>query len=216
MNERELLNKIESLKKIKPNTEWVSLTRNDILGERKVFSFQDNLAGFLFRPRVFAGAALVLLGGLFLYSQLLLSSEQRRAEELERLAKQSELQMLSIALAELKEARAEMDRNFADLIVTKSEEEAVKIAKEIAPLLLEIDKKEGAIMGSLGVITEPDKISTGEKVASYLIADYEKRSLTEEDGVLLQLAKEAFGAGDHQEALRVVLLIGQNRELKDN
>ncbi len=213
MNEREFINKIGSLKEIKADAQWASSTRDEILGERKLFSVQGNFAGFVFRTQAFAAtAALVLFGGVFLYSHLLVSSDQRLAEELEKLTKQNEVQMLSIALADLKGARAEMGQSFAESMVTKSEEEVVRIAKDMAPSLLEIEEKEEVIMGTLGVMIESDETSTSKEIASYLIADLEKRSLTEEDEALLEEAKEALEAGDHRDALRKVLRIGESQE----
>lgn len=213
MNEREFINKIESLKSIKPDASWVASARDEILGEKKLFSVQGNFAGFFFNTQAFAAtAALVLFGGVFLYSHLMISSDQRLAEEVERMAKQNEVQMLSIALADLKDTRAEMRQSFAESVVSKSEEEVVKIARNIAPSLLEMDEKEEVIMGSLGVMMETEDLSPNRDIASYLIADLEKRSLTEEEESLLDEAKEAFEAEDYREALRKVLQIGEREE----
>jgi len=216
MNEREFINKIESLKSIKPDASWVSLTRDNILGERKLFPVQVNFAGFFFkRNQVFvATATLVLFGGIFFYSHLI-SSDQRRAEEMERIARQNEVQTLSIALADLKEKRSEMQQSFAQSVASKSREEVVKIARDIAPSLLEMDDKKEVIMGSLGLVVDSEDPSPDRDVASYLIADLEKRSLTEEEKLLLDKAKSAFEAGDYQEALRKVLQIGVREEEKE-
>jgi len=216
MNEREFINKIESLKSIKPDASWVSLTRDNILGERKLFPVQANFAGFFFkRNQVFvATATLVLFGGIFFYSHLM-SSNQRRAEEMERIARQNEVQTLSIALADLKEKRSEMQQSFAQSVASKPKEEVVKIARDIAPSLLEMDEKKEVIMGSLGLVVDSEDPSPDRDVASYLIADLEKRSLTEEEKLLLDKAKSAFEAEDYQEALRKVLQIGEREEEKE-
>ncbi len=213
MNEKEFINRIESLKNIKPDAKWASSTRDEILGERKIFSVEGNFAGFFFKTQAFATAtALVLFGGVFLYSHLMISADQRLAEEVEKMAKQNEVQLLSIALADLKETRAEMGQSFAESLVSKSEEEVVRIAKDIAPSLLEMDEKEEVIMGSLGVMMDPEEISPNRDVASYLIADLEKRSLTEKDESLLAEAKEAFESEDYRKALRKVLEVGENQK----
>ncbi len=217
MKEKELITKIESLKGVRPGKEWVSLTRADILGEKKTFlSTYSEFVGSFKIPAFAATVTMVLFGGIFIYSQLLISTNQRMVEEVQRLAKQNEVEILSIALANLKDAKIEMQRDFAESMVTKSEKEVIKIAKDIAPSLIEIREKEEVIMGSLGVMIEPDDLSADRDVAFFLITDLEKRSLTDEDGALLEEAREYFDSGKYQKALKKVLEIGDEETEEDN
>ena len=84
-----------------------------------------------------------------------------------------------------------------------------KIAKEIAPSLVQIDEKEDVIAQSLGLLIESDDLLPNKDVASFLISDLENRSLKEEDQLILEEAKEAFDLKDYRTALKKVLEIGE-------
>ena len=62
MNEQELVNKIKELKNIKPNSEWVSFTKQRILSQKQEsFSVLDSL-GFVFNHKaIFSGVIVFLI-----------------------------------------------------------------------------------------------------------------------------------------------------------
>ncbi len=102
-----------------------------------------------------------------------------------------------------------MTQSFSEIAETKPKEEVVKIAKEIAPSLVQIDEKEDVIAQSLGLLIESDDLLPNKDVASFLISDLENRSLKEEDQLILEEAKEAFDLKDYRTALKKVLEIGE-------
>ena len=208
MNEREFITKIESLKKIKPKASWVSLTRDEILGERKL-SFVDFIRSFFNNKAFAATTALVFLGGIFFYSHSVILSDQG-----EEIAKEEKIQELSVVFTELKSEKVEMTHTFAELAENRPEEEVANIIKNTIPLLSEIDEVEERIVKTaetLGVKIEEEDESCG--ITSWLIADFEKRSLTEEDELLFNEAKEAYEAGNYREAREKILQIGIREEI---
>ncbi len=200
MNERELIEKIELLREIKPNNDWVSSVRRDLLKREKSSIFET-----LFVKRaVVASLTLSLIGGLLFYS-----SEVRMNREIEKMVKENEVEILSIALLGLKDAKADVGKSFSEAIANKPEEEVVKIARATAPSLLEIEEREEVIAQSLGVMIDSDDLLPNKEVAAFLISDLERRSLTEEENLLLSEAKDAFANGHYRQALKRVLEIGE-------
>lgn len=197
MNEAEFIKKIESLKSIEPNKDWVALTRDDIFEEAPFF------VGFNF-VRVASAVALTLLFSFF-FTHL----NRQDVKMVEDDSRENELQVLQLALLELKDAKSEMTQSFSEIAETKPKEEVVKIAKEIAPSLVQIDEKEDVIAQSLGLLIESDDLLPNKDVASFLIFDLENRSLKEEDQLILEEAKEAFDLKDYRTALKKVLEIGE-------
>lgn len=217
MEEKNLITKIESLKEIKPNREWVFLTRENILGEKRTLlsTYTEFTKSFFKVPAFATVATLVLLGGLFVYSQSLISTNQRIANEVaEREVKQNEVKALLSTLTKLRDARTEMQKSFAGVVVSKTEKEKIEIAKDIAPLIAEMGETEEEIIESLGVmgiIMESDESSDSiyKDLASFLINDSKTRSLTEEDQLLLMEAEELFNQNYYQRALEKFIEIGK-------
>lgn len=213
MQEKEIISKLESLKEIKPNQEWVSSARKEILGENE-FSLS-----FLFRPSFATAATLMLFGGIFAYSQMTTvpSNQIEKAEELQMLATQVEIEKLSSALAELKEAKMALKREFNETVASRSGEDVTRIARDIAPSLVEIGEKEELVMMSLAVMVsndseeeEKEESLPNREVVSLLIEDLNQRSLTEEESMKLDSVKELYNDKEYQKALTLVLEIGQS------
>lgn len=68
MTEKELIRKIQSLREIKPRQEWVSLLKEQILGE-EIQPARVPFFSRLLRPALATTVALGVLGGLFFLSQ---------------------------------------------------------------------------------------------------------------------------------------------------
>ncbi len=217
MNERELINKIESLKSIKPKEDWVLSTRNNLFEEK-----ETPILFFFGKRQVLVGSMLLLMIGIFTTvaggsfsriaekgrsyfvsdseSDIILLSEREKQEEIER---------LSLVLSELKDARTEIQREFASSIETKTEEEIVKIAKDFAPSILEIGEKEDMITGTLGVKISDEERSANQEIAKLIIQDLERRSLPEGEKALLKEARTKYDNGEFLPSLRIALEIGQ-------
>jgi hypothetical protein len=202
MNEKEFINKIESLNNIKPNQEWVSSTRDNIFGKQKFYSF-------LTKPAFATASAFMLLAGILGYSHVLVSRmETKMANELERLAIENEIEFLSSALTELKGAKVELEAKFSNSVFNKPSHEAVRIVKEVAPSIIEIGEKEGLILGSLGLEPEYNEMSFEKRSALLLIEDLKEKELSEEDRLKFEEVEELFNEGNYKESFRKVLEIG--------
>ena len=210
MEERDIISKIESLKEIKPNQEWVCSARKEILGENEF-----SLSSFIFRPAFATAATLMIFGGVFAYSQLTMPVQPNKAEEIQMLATQVEIEKLSLALAELKEAKMALKKEFTESVAVRSEQDVTRIARDIAPSLVEIGEQEEIVMTSLAVMIEKKKKKEDEslptkEVVSLLIEDLNERTLTEEEANKLDSVKELYNDKEYQKALSLVLEIGQS------
>ncbi len=208
MNEKEIISKIESLKEIKPDSNWAFSARKDIF-EKKEKDFFSFLA--FPKTQTAFSAALLLVVGIFAFFQYTIFLEN--AEEMERIAKEKEIEMLSVALNELKETKADLKKEFAQSVQSKTKEEAVEVAKSFAPSILEIEEEEDFLTDTLGATTEDEASPSAAKdVALLLIEDYKERSLTEEDQELLEKAENAFENKEYRTSLKTVLKIRQERD----
>jgi len=203
MNEKEIINQIESLKAIKPNREWVSSARADIIGVDSpvTFSFFNKLA--------FVGTfSLILLAGLLFYSQLVVLEEQKMAAKeaevlKEEIAKQKEIEDLSLALAELRAAKAELDKSFSSAVAVMPQKEAIDYAKSIAPQVIEMKEKEELIIQSLAVVVDEDvNEDTDRGVAALLLADFVDQA--EEGDEMIEELESLFESGEYGEVIKML------------
>lgn len=203
MNEKEIINQIESLKAIKPNREWVSSARADIIGVDSpvTFSFFNKLA--------FVGTfSLILLAGLLFYSQLVVLEEQKMAAKeaevlKEEIAKQKEIEDLSLALAELRAAKAELDKSFSSAVAVMPQKEAIDYAKSIAPQVIEMKEKEELIIQSLAVVVDEDvNEDTDRGVAALLLADFVDQ--TEEGDEMIEELESLFKNGEYSKVIKML------------
>ncbi len=241
MQEKDLLSKIESLKEIKPDSHWAVLTREKIFDKKEepfVFPFLQMFG----RPAVAAFASLGFAAVLFVSAQsavpgdalylvkrvsekgqMALTSEEgkqdfnlllahRRLDEVSEIIRRNEINRLSSALKDLEMMKAKMHRDFAQAIESRPREEAIEIAKNFAPSILEIEEKEDLLMiDSLGVRIDEVSSNAAKDLVSLLIEDFENRSLTEEDEILLEEAKTMFKEKNYRTALKSVLNIGREK-----
>lgn len=233
MIEAEIIKKLQGLKEIKPNRNWVSLTKSQILGVEK-----PTLNPFLIFKPAYAGLVVVfILFGVFGVAQsslpgdllfpikkitekgravfiseaekpnfqLKLTSE--RLDDLSKIAQANQVERLSFALKEFSATKAEAEKEVSNSIKNKSEEEAVKIAKKVALEIKEINEKEGEVLASLGL--EPTKEGAGESTAKtivgILINDAAHSSLTEEQEDDLAKIIEYYENNNYQGALELYL-----------
>ena len=233
MEEKELIGKIRGLRQIRPNRDWVSLTKSQILGEEKKYTSLF-LFPFLKLKPVYAGLIVVfILVGLFgvsqnslpgdpLYSikkiteraqtvfvaeedlpRVQLELADKRLEELARVAQENRVKNLSSAINETKASISEANKNLA-----KASSPA-----EVKKIVDEIEEKAQVINQTLGVAFGEEEIgelrqNSDKLYAEYLISDLETRTLTEEQQEILEEAKELYEAGDYSGALGKILISG--------
>ena len=239
VTEFELVKKIRELKAIRPNQNWVSSTKTQILGQESVVQPEGlNIFNFLYFKPAYAGLVFVfVLIGIFgisqnslpgdpLYlikkitekSQAVFISEEgksafqlkltsERLDDLTKVVEANQVGKLSPALKEFTAAKAEAQKELAKTIQGKSETEAIKLAKKVAPELRVMNEKEGQVLSSLGLEPEQTEVSAEKTVVELLIKDLETASLTEEQANLFSQAKADYENGEYWQALEKILLL---------
>lgn len=229
MQEKELIKKIQLLKKIKPRKDWVVLTKTQILGEEKAYSisgiellrFRPVYAGLLFIFIILGlfGVSLSSLPGEPLYSvkkiaeqsQALFVSEEKlpsytlemankRLEELTKIAKANEVKKLAPAFSEF---QAEVSE--AAKVLQKSEKVNVK---EIVEKTKKLEQNKEIVEYILATKIETKELDNAlSSLVEREINDLESSILTEEQANLLIEAKAAFEEGNYNLALEKILQI---------
>ena len=237
MTEKELIGKIRELRQIKPNRDWVVLTKSQILGEEKKYTSLFLFPVLKLRP-VYAGLiAVLILFGLFgfaknslpgdlLYpikkiaqkSQAVFVSEEEKPAFQLKLANQRLEDLTKASTKNLAPTINEFQVNISEAAKTISKIDATtsdpivtkKIVEEAQKL-----KKNKQIAETLGVVTgeteelEEALIPYYKVEAERRIKDLENRSLTEGQQKLLEEAKEEFEAGNYDQALEKIWILSQ-------
>lgn len=127
----------------------------------------------------------------------------KRLEELAKITENNQTKKLAPALSEIKTTKDTVNKELSRIIENKPRKEAIKIVKEIAPRLKEIEEREKEVFAILGV--EPPEDEGGEisekTIAEFLINDLKNSSLTPVQENLLTEAEEDYQAGDYSGAL---------------
>ena len=234
MTEKELLRKIRELRQIKPRKDWVVLTKTQILGDVEVRP-QPFLFPF-FKPVYTGLLFLLLLVGLIELSQsalpgdplyslkritekaqavfvskeeqpkLQLELTNKRLEELNKVAETNQVKNLAPALSEFETTKIAAKKEVVNSIKNKSEKEAIKVAKDIAPKLADLNEKEKKVYATLNIESTEGTEQTAEKaVVEILIKDAKNSTLTEEQKTDLVKVEEYYKSGDYQEALNLFM-----------
>jgi len=233
MTQNELIGKIRELRQIKPRKDWVLLTKTQILGQEETPKFE--LFPF-FKPAYAGLFFLLLLAGLIEFSQgalpgdplyslkritekaqavfvskeeqpkLQLELTSKRLEELNKVADANRVKRLAPALNEFQKTKIVAKKEILDSIKNKSEKEAIKIAKALAPKLNEVNEKEKKVYAVLNTESTEGTEQTAEKaVVEILIKDVKNSTLTEEQKADLVKVEEYYKSGDYQEALNLFM-----------
>ena len=233
MTQNELIGKIRELRQIKPRKDWVLLTKNQILGEKTP---QFELFPF-FKPAYAGLFFLLLLAGLIEFSQgalpgdplyslkritektqavfvskeeqpkLQLELTSKRLEELNKVADANRVKRLAPALNEFQKTKIVAKKEILDSIKNKSEKEAIKVVKEVAPELNKINEKQNKVYLDLGIgeSREESDQTTEKAVVEILINDAKNSTLTEEQKTDLAKVEEYYKSGDFQEAFQLFM-----------
>jgi len=234
MTETELIKKIKTLKEIKPRKDWVVLTKTQILGNVEVRP-QPFLFPF-FKPAYAGLFLFLLLIGLAEFSQgalpgdplyslkritekaqsvfvskeeqpkLQLELTNKRLEELNKVAEANQVKRLAPALNEFETTKIAAKKEVVNSIKNKSEKEAIKVAKDIAPKLADLNEKEKKVYATLNIESTEGTEQTAEKaVVEILIKDAKNSTLTEEQKTDLVKVEEYYKMEDYQEALNLFM-----------
>jgi len=231
--------KIKKLKNIKPDKDWVSLTKEEILGETKGVRFEqaNQMINWLFLPvknhvlaaRVVVVASVLLvtavLGSYYYLSNIASNVAIELQSSLSNImATLSRDRDLNDSLQELQLTLAKIDSSLDSLKQTRNKEalvttEVVRATAANSKNVLQGIKKNVSSKKTLASITEIEngfeKIeekSAGiqrEMISAYL-EDLKGRSLNQEDEERLEKAEEYFKQGKDSEALILIMKIGQN------
>jgi hypothetical protein len=137
----------------------------------------------------------------------------KRLEELARITENNQTQKLASSLNEVKNSKETAKKELSKAIANKSKTEAIKIAKEIAPKLIEIGEKEAKVYTALGVEPpEEDKEGMLDKeTVELLINDLKNSSLTDLQKNILTEAEKNYEAGNFSAALEKVIEASQTK-----
>ncbi|MDI6591338.1 MAG: DUF5667 domain-containing protein [Patescibacteria group bacterium] len=234
MTEAELVNKIRKLRQIKPSSDWVALTKSQILGEEpKVLFFP------FFKPAKAGLISVLILFGLFAFSQNSLPGDflypikkiteksqavfvpeaekpkvqleltNKRLEELAEIAETNQVRKLPAAVEEYQTNVSEAAKSLEKI---KEPEKAKEVVVEIKKLEENKQKVEKVLATKIDSEKEGDSVQGLYKTpAEVLIEDLEKRTLSEEDQKILEEAKELYQAGKYSEALEKIWILSQNK-----
>jgi hypothetical protein len=237
MTENELIAKIRELRQIKPDKDWVVLTKSQILGEDSVTQHRV-LSNIFFPPLrlVYTGLVVIfILFGLFgfaqnslpgdlLYpikkivekSQAIFVSEKELPKynleiankRLEELNQIAQTNQAKKLAPAVNEVQASISETAKNLVKSK------KIDREIIEKSLELAKNKERAEKSLGINigneeTEESLNDFYKTQAEYLINDLKNRTLTEEEKIALEKAEKELISGNYLEALTIILNLSQ-------
>jgi len=140
--------------------------------------------------------------------EIQLEIANKRLTELTQIAETNQVKKLAPALEEYQASIVQASKDLAKLIATTSDAEAVKKIAEQAQKLeqnKEILSKTYGIAGLEG----SEEANPTKLVVGWLINDLKKRTLTEEQTVLLIGADNYYQAGDYNQALEQILEINK-------
>jgi len=234
MDEKELIGEIRELRQIKPNKDWVSLTKSQILGEDQ--GVRGGLWGLLinywYKPALATVLTVFVLFGLFGISQnslpgdllypikkiteksqaVFVSEEEKPKVQLELANKRVE-ELNKIAQANqvqklapaIKEVQTSVSQVTKNLV--KSEKFDKETVEEIVNLKKNLEKAETTLATKIGSEEDEQIIeSCTKKQASMLIEDLKTRTLTEEKAKILEEMEKLFEEGKYSEALELYLI----------
>lgn len=236
MEEKELISKLQVLKEIKPNQEWVVLAKREILGNpapvmanpvRKA-TFSSILSVFSNRGLVYAAIALMVVfigaSGLLEYK---LSNDVKVADKsaASLVALRNNIQALKMNAQTL--SKAVEDKNDADATsaaqkvasVAKSLTQEVKnnpqLAREVA-MELQSNKTLLDVNGQANVKAASDDLYKALVTEELGVYNPNRANLTVDQQQKLDEANALYAKGEYENALETVLLINTNNTANTN
>lgn len=234
MTEQELISKLQGLKQIKPNTQWVSLAKTEIFKnnfasysnpQKAVFT---NIFSAIFQRKMAYSLAVLLfvfvgISGVWQYTSLVGDNNQESKPTQES----------PIALAEVKnsvESFKVKSQNLADMVTNKEDaslilSEVKNTAKELTMAIkkdpqlakkvaLDINNNK-TLLDISGANSVSEVSNMYETIVVSLMKDLEERSLTADQSTELERIKTYINdRQDYITALRDILMISQVSENK--
>ena len=243
MTEKELIGKIRELHQIKPNRNWVSLTKTQILGkeESKLDSIISVFHVFFLKP-AYAGLIVVfVLFGLFGISQnslpgdLLYPIKKITEKSQAAFVSEEELPKYNLEIAnkrldelnqiaqtnqvkKLASAISEFQVNMSEAAKSLAEVKGGADVEKIVAQTKKLEENKQKVEEVLATKIETEKFDNAlSQLVEREIKDLESRTLTEEQKLLFEEAKADFSAGDYNQALEKILILSyQVDESKDS
>ena len=201
MDEKELLNQISLLKSIKPSQDWAFSVKQRILGvgyaSANPFSWIGQVGQvvlFYSRKPAFAMAAFALLISAGLAVQVM---HQRLSTDTVALEKQQAL---------LQAKFVQVSHDFV-LLVENEPKKALQASRGIVQLQKEKSRLEKTLGATFGEKESSDLENATKTLLKNEFLDLDSRTLTQDQLVLLNEAKNAYVRGDYQTALEKVWLL---------
>jgi len=235
MEEKQLIKKIKELRQIKPNKDWVFLTKNQILGEKEEIKTRQFSFNWLFSPirrpafvlRGTIAAAIILTGAFFYLYYLNSQSLQLPLSNFSQQSKKSSLQdkNLVASLQNLQFSLNQISSSLNNLKNSRNPREVLvmtEIAKATvrngAGLIKQIKQKSSSrkVLTSLNQVqasiedVQKSSLEVQKATIESLINDLKQRSLQEEDENRLQKAVEYYNEGKIAESMILLMRIGKN------
>lgn len=221
MREKEIIQNLKKLRKIRPERDWVKKTKIEIVGESfPVFYFKTILMGifillvsigFVKAEGALPGEPLYLIKRgmekiqtVFLKKEkkpeIVLESVEKRVEELSQVVEKNQPKKLASAIKEVKKESFE-----AAKVLKESKIEKEKLSN-VWTTLRKIGDVEKKLEIEIPVSEYENAISQKIEI---IIQDLEKSNLTPAQKKILEKAKEDLKNGDLESALTKVLLISK-------
>jgi hypothetical protein len=229
LEERQAIKQIQKLKKIKPNKDWVLLTKREILKEE-----ESRVWNVLFAPirkpaLVFAFrgaiAALVLIAGASFY--LYYSNSQiNNIVSIPFISNQVEDAQLIASLNEVQKNLADIKNSLAKLKEIRNPGQALtmtEVIKETAQRNREVveriknQAKTKQVLASLGEIGSTlndigeESHAIQQQMIESALLDLEGRTLSSSSKGLLEKAKTYYNEGKMEEAMILIMKIYENK-----
>lgn len=239
MLQEKMLNKIKNLSEIRPNENWASSLRQEILDSTPAPTLTESFLMSIRKPAMVLAPTFVLLFGLFISAQntipgdplfvvkrtiensnaLFLSKEKKaeynlhlankRLEELSIVSTKNEVERLNSTLEELKNAKKKIEAEFAKQVKEYPQEKAIEIAKVTSNSLTEIEEKEIIYLETLGARAGSNEESSNKVIAEFMLNVMKEKELNEEDSKLLIEAEEYYQNKEYSLTLRKLWQIGE-------
>ncbi len=231
MTENQFISKLKELKQIKPNQDWVFLTKNQILGQGdfvKPVSESSIISVFqtFFQARHFKPAFAVITAVLLLFIGIAgffhLTEEQIEIAEVpeapvEIFVEAEQAEMIILALeglqTEVNRATETLKKIEEPQKILEARNEVVSTIKAIREVIAEVEKletKQDQILANIikGVDGFENTLDRSEaNFAINLIEFLETRTLTDAQQEILEKAQQAYIEGNYAEALEKSMMI---------
>lgn len=232
MREKEVIHQLKTLRKIRPNNDWVVFARKEIVGE------EDSGFHFFLKPALTLSLLGIFILSSFAFAQnslpgdtlyplkkitervkvalapqdkkptIQLELTAERLRELKQIAKENKIEKLKPAIAEVSQTIPQTTKTIQEIV---KEKKNIKNVKEIVKKVDEIEKTKKEVQ-ALGIVVGDDELEkTSQELRKELVEDelndLENRSLTQDQEKLFQKAKKYYEEGDYSKALETIFYL---------